>query len=146
MKQPSHFQGFLKLTKSCSHFPKISLTNADLKSGCKVNKGKNWLLNPGTSSQSEGYSSYSKWLIWLVCREPLTCSHSPYPTNQPSTLLYSFLLMWLVVTGIQTTIWLRLLTHGTSIKAEEIFLMRLKMFSALQAILPMAGYLARKYI
>ena len=29
----------------------------------------NWLLSPGTSSQSEGYSS--KWLIWLVCREPL---------------------------------------------------------------------------
>ena len=26
-------------------------------------------LSPGTSSQSEGYSS--KWLIWLVCREPL---------------------------------------------------------------------------
>ena len=30
---------------------------------------KNWLLNPGTSSQNEGYSS--NWLIWLVCREPL---------------------------------------------------------------------------
>ena len=26
----------------------------------------------GTSSQNEGYSS--KWLIWLVCREPL-CHH-----------------------------------------------------------------------
>ena len=33
------------------------------------NNGKNWLLSPGISSQSEGYSS--KWLIWLVCREPL---------------------------------------------------------------------------
>ena len=31
--------------------------------------GKNWLLSPGTSSQSEGYSS--KWLIWLVGGEPL---------------------------------------------------------------------------
>ena len=31
--------------------------------------GKNWLLNPETGSQSEGYSC--KWLIWLVCREPL---------------------------------------------------------------------------
>ena len=30
---------------------------------------KNWLLNPESSSQSEGYSS--KWLIWLVVREPL---------------------------------------------------------------------------
>ena len=39
------------------------------KVSCKENNGKNWLLNPGTSSQSEGYSS--KWIIWLVCREPL---------------------------------------------------------------------------
>ena len=31
--------------------------------------GKNWLLNPESSSQSEGYSS--KWLIWLLVREPL---------------------------------------------------------------------------
>ena len=37
-----------------------------LKAGRIGNNGKNWLLNPGTSSQSEGYSS--KWLIWLVCR------------------------------------------------------------------------------
>ena len=36
------------------------------KAGCKGNNGKNWL---GTSSLSEGYRS--KWLIWLVCREPL---------------------------------------------------------------------------
>ena len=27
------------------------------------------ILGPGTSSQGEGYSS--KWLIWLVCGEPL---------------------------------------------------------------------------
>ena len=39
------------------------------KASCIGSNGKNWLLNPGTSSQSEGYSS--KWLIWLVCREPL---------------------------------------------------------------------------
>ena len=37
--------------------------------GCIGNNGKNWLLNPGTSSQSEGYCS--KWLIWLVRREPM---------------------------------------------------------------------------
>ena len=37
--------------------------------GCIGNKDKNWLLSLGTSSQSERYSS--KWLIWLVCREPL---------------------------------------------------------------------------
>ena len=33
------------------------------------NNGKHWLLSPGTSSQNEGYNS--KWLICLVCREPL---------------------------------------------------------------------------
>ena len=53
-----YMQGFPKLTKSCSHFLKILLTSADLKADCKRNNGKN------------GYSS--KWLIWLVCREPLT--------------------------------------------------------------------------
>ena len=36
--------------------------------------GKNWLLNPESSSQSEGYSS--KWIIWLVVRKPLTVSFS----------------------------------------------------------------------
>ena len=40
-----------------------------LKADCIGNNGKYWLLSPGTNSQSEGYSS--KWLIWLVCREPL---------------------------------------------------------------------------
>ena len=64
----SHGQSLQNLVYS--HFPKILLTSADLKNwSCrKVNLAKNWLLNPGTSSQSEGYSS--KWLIWLVCREP----------------------------------------------------------------------------
>ena len=33
---------------------------------CIGNNGKNWLLNSGTSGQSEGYSSK-----WLVCGEPL---------------------------------------------------------------------------
>ena len=41
-----------------------------IKVGCIGSNGKNWLLNPESSSQSEGYSS--KWLIWLVVREPLT--------------------------------------------------------------------------
>ena len=40
-----------------------------IKAGCIGSNGKNWLLNPESSSQSEGYSS--KWLIWLVVREPL---------------------------------------------------------------------------
>ena len=35
----------------------------------KGTMAKIWLLSPVTSSQSEGYSS--KWLIWLMCREPL---------------------------------------------------------------------------
>ena len=39
------------------------------KARCIGNNGKIWLLNPETSSQSEGY--ISKWLIWLVCGEPL---------------------------------------------------------------------------
>ena len=58
-------QGFPELTKSCIYFPNMILTSADLKLGCKGNNGKNCLLNPGTSSQNEGYGS--KWLIWLVC-------------------------------------------------------------------------------
>ena len=36
--------------------------------GCIGKYGKNWLLNPRTSSQSEGYSNK-----WLVCGEPLNC-------------------------------------------------------------------------
>ena len=40
-----------------------------LEAACIGRYGKNWLLNPETSSQSEGYSG--KWLIWLVCGEPL---------------------------------------------------------------------------
>ena len=40
--------------------------------GCIGKDGNNWLLNPETSSRSEGYSS--KWLIWLVCGEPLLVS------------------------------------------------------------------------
>ena len=53
------------------------------KAGCIGKYGKNWLLNPGTSSQSEGYSS--KWLIWLVCREPLLmyCCEPPVCTKTP---------------------------------------------------------------
>ena len=35
-----------------------------LKAGCIGKYGKNWVLNPGTSSQGEGYSS--KWLINLA--------------------------------------------------------------------------------
>ena len=40
---------------------------------CTGNNVKNWLLSPGTSSQGEEYSS--KWLIWLVCGEPLLTLH-----------------------------------------------------------------------
>ena len=60
-------RGFPKLTKFSSHFSKVLATTADIKS--RLYNGKNWLFSPGTSSQSEGYSS--KRLIWLVCREPL---------------------------------------------------------------------------
>ena len=41
---------------------------------CIGNNGKNWLLSPETSSQSEGYGS--KWLIWLVCGEALIHVHT----------------------------------------------------------------------
>ena len=41
--------------KVSHNFPRISLTGADLKADGKGNNGKNWLLSPGTSSQSEGY-------------------------------------------------------------------------------------------
>ena len=40
-----------------------------IKAGYMGSNGKNWLLNPKSSSQSEGYRS--KWLIWLLVREPL---------------------------------------------------------------------------
>ena len=33
--------GFPKLTKSCSHFPKILLISVDSKAGCKGNNDKN---------------------------------------------------------------------------------------------------------
>ena len=74
-------QGFPRHTKSCSHFPKILLTSADLKSRLYR---KVWQkLATQTSSQSEGYSS--KWLIWLVCREPLLmyCCEPPVCTKTP---------------------------------------------------------------
>ena len=62
-------QGFLKLTKTCtcSHFYQILPITADIKSMQAV--------GPGTSSQSERYSS--KRLFRLVCGEPLNtvCTH-----------------------------------------------------------------------
>ena len=67
-------QGFLKLTKSCNHFPRYYRSVLISKAGCKGEQWQKWLLNPGTSSQSEGYSS--KWLIWQVCREPLLWVYS----------------------------------------------------------------------
>ena len=51
------YQGSPKLTKSCSHFPKILQFKSRL-------SRKQWLLNAGTSGHSEGYSS--KRLIWVV--------------------------------------------------------------------------------
>ena len=62
-------QGFPKHTKCCSHFQRYCRPLLTLKAGCIGNNGKKWPLDPGTSSQSEGYSS--KWLNWLVCREPM---------------------------------------------------------------------------
>jgi hypothetical protein len=55
-------QGFLKYKKkTCNHFLKI-FTN-DLKSRLSRKQWKNRLLNPGTSSQSEGYSKKMANLI-----------------------------------------------------------------------------------
>ena len=51
-----------------------------LRAGYIGNNGKNWLLYPWTSSQSEGYSS--KWLIWLVCREPLSMEFACVPPHK----------------------------------------------------------------
>ena len=48
-----YFQNFVHA--QCGHFLKILLT---LKAGCRGNNGKNWPLNPGTSSQSVGYSKH----------------------------------------------------------------------------------------
>ena len=79
--------GFARLTKSCSHFLRYYWPVLISKAGCKGNNGKNWLLSPVTSSQSEGYSS--KWLIWLMCREPLICIHCNMVQGQPSQLLDS---------------------------------------------------------
>ena len=62
-------QGFLKLTNLVAISRRYYRPLVILKAGCIENNGKNWLLNPVTSSQSEGYSSI--WLVWLVCREPL---------------------------------------------------------------------------
>ena len=47
-------QGFLKLTKSCSHFYQILPNTADIKAGFIY---ISWLLSPGTSSQCERHSS-----------------------------------------------------------------------------------------
>ena len=43
------------------------------KAGCKGNNGKiGYSVQGLVAKVSEGYSS--KWLIWLVFREPLTCT------------------------------------------------------------------------
>ena len=60
-----------------------------LKASCIGNYGKNWLLNPGTSSQSEGYSS--KWLVWRKllrshCLHPSLSSSNKEPTCESVVL------------------------------------------------------------
>ena len=47
-------QGFLKLTKSCSHFPKILLTSAFSKAGYKGNNGKNGYSIQGLVAKVKG--------------------------------------------------------------------------------------------
>ena len=64
----SNFGGFLtrKMPKSTYHTneeEEVLLTS-------RIHYLHTLLLNPGTSSQSGERSI--KWLIWLVCREPLT--------------------------------------------------------------------------
>ena len=66
-----------------------------IKAGCIKSNGKNWLLNPESSSQSEGYNS--KWLIWLLVREPLyqtlntgaTCNFLAYMYLHCSCVLHT---------------------------------------------------------
>ena len=48
-----------------SHLYQILPITAVLMADCAIGY---WL---GTNSQSEGYSRLRKWLIWLVCGEPL---------------------------------------------------------------------------
>ena len=50
-------QGFPKLTNLVAISQRSWRPLLTFKAGCVGNNGKNWLLNPGTSSQSEGYSS-----------------------------------------------------------------------------------------
>jgi hypothetical protein len=69
-KVHTHCQEIPKLTKLCNHFHRYYWLVVILKTGCIGKYGKNRLLNPGTSSQSDGNSS--KWLIWLVCGESLS--------------------------------------------------------------------------
>ena len=70
-------QGFPKLTKSCNQLPTIYQYYWPVlifTAGCIGNNSRNWLLSPLTSSQSKKDTETeinSKWLIWLVCREPL---------------------------------------------------------------------------
>ena len=65
----SYYRGSQSLQNLIAISQRSSWLVLTLKAGCIGNDGKNWLVNLGTSSQSEGHSS--KWLIWLVCREPL---------------------------------------------------------------------------
>ena len=60
---------------------------AILKASCKGKYGQKWLPSPRTSSQSEGYST--KWLIWLVYREPLY-------TQSYCGFIQAILYMWLL--------------------------------------------------
>ena len=63
------YRGFRSLRNLVAISQRYCWPLLTFKAGCIGNNGKNWLFNPGTSSQNEGYSS--KWLIWLVCREPM---------------------------------------------------------------------------
>ena len=89
-----HYRSRAKLTKSCSHFYRILPNNADAKAGCTCtyigcNVHINWLLSPGKSSQSEGYSS--KWLFRLVCGEPLWSMLPHSPTQDRYRIVLGYL-------------------------------------------------------
>ena len=47
------------------------------KANC-IGNGKYWLLNPGATYNSQREGCSSKWLIWIVYREPLLILYSVF--------------------------------------------------------------------
>ena len=87
-----------------------------LKAGYIGNNGKNWLLNLGTSSQSERYSS--KWLIWLVCREPLNFICYKLHSASPRTI--TFLLIHNLCNYFPNCTWIHVVTYTNSVMQHNV--------------------------